>query len=255
MSTPPVILGVIPARYGSSRLPAKPLTDLGGKTMIQRVYERASQSRLLTRLVVATDHDEILKNVRSFGGDALMTSSSLPSGTDRVAYVASKISDATIIVNIQGDEPLLEPELIDLTIRPLLENKSVKLSTPATKIDNPADLTNPAVVKLVVDLNGNALYFSRAPIPWVRQEPDPVRWLAHHRHYRHVGLYVYRRAPLCAFPSWGESQLEKAEKLEQLRFLEHGYSMRVVEVECASISVDTAEDADKVRSILRKDNA
>lgn len=250
MSTTRDVIGVIPSRYGSTRLPAKPLIDLCGVSMVRRVYERASGAALLSRIVVATDHEEILDTVRSFGGEAIMTPDSIRSGTDRIAFVAQQFPQGDIFVNIQGDEPLIEPSMIDATISPLIEDPSVQIGTPARLITDPDDLLNPGIVKVVTDENGYALYFSRSTVPFVRDEQSVRAWVRLHRFFKHIGLYVYRRTPLLEFSNWSESALECAEKLEQLRFLEHGYRIKVVETEYDSIPVDTAADAERVRSIL-----
>jgi 3-deoxy-manno-octulosonate cytidylyltransferase (CMP-KDO synthetase) len=251
MNKAPMVIGVIPSRYASTRLPAKPLIDLCGKTMVQRVYEQASRASLLSRVIVATDHEEIRAEVRKFGGEVMMTPSDLRSGTDRIAYVARQIPEAEIFVNIQGDEPLIDPSMIDATVRPLLDDPSIQLGTPAKPITDPAELANAGTVKVVCDGEGFALYFSRSPIPCVRDERDIGRWIDLHTFTKHIGLYVYRRNALLAFSGWDETPLERAEKLEQLRFLEHGYRMKVVETACDSVPIDTAADADRVRSILR----
>jgi 3-deoxy-manno-octulosonate cytidylyltransferase (CMP-KDO synthetase) len=179
-----------------------------------------------------------------------MTPDSIRSGTDRIAFVAQQFPRGDIFVNIQGDEPLIEPSMIDATISPLIGDGSVQIGTPARLITDPDDLLNPGVVKVVMDESGNALYFSRSTVPFVRDEQSVRAWIRHHRFFKHIGLYVYRRAPLLEFPGWSESMLERAEKLEQLRFLDHGYRIKVIETEYDSIPVDTAADADRVRSIL-----
>lgn len=248
--SPTTVIGVIPSRYASTRLPAKPLVDLCGKTMVQRVYERASSCSLLSKVIVATDHDAIRSTVVNFGGEAMMTPAELRSGTDRVAFVARSMPGADILVNIQGDEPLIDPAMIDATVRPLLEDRALQLATPAKVLTDGEDLLNPGVVKVVVGADRCALYFSRSPIPFVRDEPATSEWIRRHPFLKHIGLYVYRREPLLAFSTWTESALERAERLEQLRFLEHGYRMYVVPTDSDSIPVDTAADAERVRAIL-----
>jgi len=243
-------IGVIPSRYGSQRLPAKPLVDLLGKPMIQRVYEQAKKASSLDRVVVATDDERIAAAVRRFGGEAVMTSTEIRSGTDRMAAVADQYA-AEIYVNVQGDEPLLEPAMIDQAVRLLIEDPGASVSTVARRIDSAADLGNPSVVKLVVDGRGHALYFSRSPIPFVREEPAVERWLMHHVFYKHIGLYAYRGDFLKTYVGLPESPLERAEHLEQLRVLEHGYSIKVGITPFDSVPIDTPEDVDKVIRLLR----
>lgn len=240
-NVPQEILGVIPARYASSRFPGKPLVPIAGKPMLQHVWERAGRSRLLSRLVVATDDDRILRAAKEFGADARMTDPGHPSGTDRAAEVASRDPSA-IIVNIQGDEPLIEPEAIDAAVGGLLEAGQTPMSTLGKEIEDCCELDNPNVVKVVADLAGNALYFSRSAIPFVRG--------GRAAHYKHVGLYVYRREFLLGYSSLPVGPLEKAEKLEQLRALENGYRIRVVETRYESLGVDSPEDLERVRAVL-----
>lgn len=246
------IVGLIPARYGSTRLPAKPLVDLCGKPMVQHVYERVSKARNVDRVIVATDHPAIMEAVAKFGGEAVMTPPELQSGSDRIAYVARTLTDASIIVNIQGDEPLIMPEMIDEAIQPLLSDSSVQVATIVRVMTNSDEVFNPNIVKAVLDEHGNALYFSRSPIPHLRDMGGKGEWHLHHRYYKHFGLYVYRKDVLLKYASWEESSLERAERLEQLRILEHGYSIRVAVTEFDSVPVDTAEDAAKVRAILQE---
>ncbi len=247
-----IILGVIPARYASVRLPAKPLVDLCGKTMVQRVYEQAKQSKLLTRVIVATDNEEIVRVVKSFGGEVMMTSPELKSGSDRVAAVAKEITDATIVVNIQGDEPLIVPQMIDQAIQPLIDDEHVQVGTLIKKIETREELFNPNIVKVVTDVNGFGIYFSRSTIPYIRESPAQGTWLEHHTFYKHIGLYVFRRSTLLEYSSWQESLLEQAEKLEQLRILERGIKIKTALTEFDSIPIDTAEDANRVRTIIQQ---
>ncbi len=253
-----MVLGVIPARHASTRLPAKPLIDLLGRPMIRHVYERAKQSALLTHVIVATDHEAIADAVRTFGGEVALTPADLPTGSDRVAHVAARYPGASIIVNIQGDEPLMAPGMIDLAVKPLLEDRSIDAGTLIRRLDRKEDLTNPAVVKVVIDSGGFAIYFSRSPIPYLREGGDTSRWHDRHTYYKHIGLYAYRRELLLQFAAWGESPLERAEKLEQLRIIEHGYRIKATLTAEDTVPVDTAADADAVRAILRdrqKENA
>jgi 3-deoxy-manno-octulosonate cytidylyltransferase (CMP-KDO synthetase) len=244
------VVAVIPARYASQRLPAKPLVDLLGKSMIQRVYEQASRASLLSQVVVATDDDRIAAAVRAFGGEVIMTSETIRSGSDRVAAIAS-ILPAEIFVNVQGDEPLIAPQMIDEAVRVVLDDPGADVGTLARRIDSPADLQNPAVVKVVLSADRTALYFSRSVIPFVRDEADQSQWLRHQVFYKHVGIYVFRRSFLLKYPSLSESSLERTEKLEQLRILEHGFRIKVGVTEFESISVDTPEDVGRVIGVLK----
>lgn len=246
------IVGIIPARYASTRLPAKPLVDLCSKTMIQHVYERAAQATLLTSVIVATDDKRIADVVRSFGGRAVMTPSSILSGTDRIAFVAKDLPQAEIVVNIQGDEPLIAPQMIDQAIRPLVNDETIRVGTLVKRISNAEDLTNPSVVKVVLDINSNGIYFSRSPIPFLRDGINIEQWHQGHTYYKHIGLYVFRKEFLLEYASWQESTLEQMEKLEQLRILEHGYTIKATVTEYDSIPVDTHDDAERVRQILKK---
>lgn len=244
------IIGIIPSRYSSTRLAGKPLVDLGGKTMIERVYRSCQASRLLEALIVATDDGRIYDEVRRFGGDVEMTSPHHQSGTDRIAEVAAKrgFADNDIIVNIQGDQPLIEGSTIDDLIRPLAEDESLVMSTMSFRIRNPEDIHKTSIVKVVTDQNGMALYFSRHPIPFVREPEgkDPLET----PYYKHLGLYAYRKKFLLGFSQLKESYLERNEKLEQLRVLENGYRIKVVESKFNSLEVDTPEDVEKVRAVL-----
>jgi 3-deoxy-manno-octulosonate cytidylyltransferase (CMP-KDO synthetase) len=241
------IVVVIPARYGSTRLPGKPLVPLAGTPMIQRVYERAKLSRLATRVVVATDDERILKAVTGFGGEARMTRSEHRTGTERVAEVAAHM-DGQVFVNVQGDEPLLNPEVLDAAIAALLEEPPASIATVATPIRLPADIMDPNVVKTVLDFEDHALYFSRAPIPWVRDSAGKIEV----KHLKHLGLYVFQRDALLEYPTLPQGTLEKIEQLEQLRWLENGWKIRVAEVEHDSVSVDVADDVARVEKLLQK---
>lgn len=242
------IAAVIPARFASTRLEGKPLADICGKSMVQRVYERAMKAKL-SEVVVATDDERILEEVKSFGGRAVMTSSSHTSGTDRVAEAASSI-DADIIVNLQGDEPLIEPGLIEAAVRPMLEAPGIVMSTLKTPIAHEDEYLDPNAVKVVTDKDGFALYFSRSPIPFCRKGfaglPVPA--------YKHIGLYVFQRDFLFEFTKLKPTPLEVSESLEQLRAIENGHRIKVVEVEYNPVSVDTPEDLEKVRRIIKEKN-
>ncbi len=243
-------IGVIPARYASQRLPAKPLVDLLGKPMIQRVYERAIMATRLDRVIVATDDQRIADVVSGFGGECVMTSTAIRSGSDRMAVVAEQIP-ADIYVNIQGDEPLIVPEMIDDAVGVLDEDAEAVVGTLVRPILTPEELLNPNVVKVVFREDGRALYFSRSPIPHVRDVADAASWLGSHSFFKHIGLYVFRAAFLRAYVNLPESSLERAERLEQLRILEHGHAIRVGITAHESIPVDTPEDAERVIALLR----
>jgi 3-deoxy-manno-octulosonate cytidylyltransferase (CMP-KDO synthetase) len=248
MSSPNVIV-VIPARYGSSRLPGKPLISLAGKSMIQRVYERAKLAQRVNRVIVATDDDRIVKAVQDFGGEARMTRPEHRTGTERVAEVAAHEA-GDIFVNVQGDEPLLDPVAVDTAVGALLEEPQVTIATVATPIKVPADIMDPNVCKVVLDFDENALYFSRAPIPWVRDTAGHVQA----RHLKHLGLYVFRREALLEYPTLPQGELERIEQLEQLRWLENGWKIRVAEVEHDAVSVDVPHDVARVEKLLQNEN-
>jgi 3-deoxy-manno-octulosonate cytidylyltransferase (CMP-KDO synthetase) len=248
MSSPNLIV-VIPARYSSSRLPGKPLVSLAGKSMIQRVYERAKLAQRVNRVIVATDDDRIVKAVQDFGGEARMTRPEHRTGTERVAEVAAH-EGGDIFVNVQGDEPLLDPAAVDTAVGALLEEPQVTITTVATPIKVPADIMDPNVCKVVVDFDENALYFSRAPIPWVRDTAGHVQA----RHLKHLGLYVFRREALLEYPTLPQGELERIEQLEQLRWLENGWKIRVAEVEHDAVSVDVPDDVARVEKLLQNEN-
>jgi 3-deoxy-manno-octulosonate cytidylyltransferase (CMP-KDO synthetase) len=246
MSTDKVVV-VIPARYGSTRLPGKPLVSLNGQPMIQRVYERAKSARRVDRVIVATDDDRIVKAVTSFGGEARMTRPDHRTGTERVAEVAAHV-EGEVFVNVQGDEPLLDPAAVDTAVAALLEEPQAAVATVATPIKVPGDIMDPNVVKVVLDFDDNALYFSRAPIPWVRDTGSAIQV----RHLKHLGLYVFQREALLEYPTLPQGELERIEQLEQLRWLENGSKIRVAEVEHDAISVDVPEDVARVEKLLQK---
>ncbi len=244
------VVAVIPSRYGAQRFPAKPLVDLLGKPMIQHVYERVCRAQLVGSVIVATDDERIAAPIRSIGGTVRMTDPALPSGTDRIAAALDGI-DADIVVNVQGDEPLIHPGMIDESISGLLERPEAGAATPAKEISDPEDLINPNVVKVVCASDGRALYFSRSPIPFVRNAPDRGAWINGTKFLRHFGLYVYRRSVLDWFTTREPGPLERAEQLEQLRMLENGIQITIVRTNFDSIPVDTPEDAERVRDILK----
>ena len=237
------VVAIIPARYHSSRLPGKALADIAGRPMIEHVYRRAAAATAVTSVMVATDDERILEAVRAFGGVACLTSSHHQSGTDRLAEVAAELS-CDVIVNVQGDEPLIEPAMIDEAVEPLLVDPMVVMSTLRRQIADPAELHNPNVTKVVVDREGYALYFSRTPIPYVREGAPPARA------WRHVGLYVYRRDLLLQLAGLAPTELERSESLEQLRALENGIRILAVETQHDSIGVDTPDDLERVRRLM-----
>jgi 3-deoxy-manno-octulosonate cytidylyltransferase (CMP-KDO synthetase) len=242
------VVGIIPARYDAKRLPGKPLALIQDRPMIQHVYERAARAVSLQRLVVATDDSRIQQAVARFDGEVLMTSGDHKSGTDRVAEAGRQLmlADHTIVVNIQGDEPLLRTEMIDSLVDTLKEKGDVDMATLAHPGTESNDFHDPAVVKVVLDLEGLALYFSRAPIPTPREASSAPQY------YKHLGFYGYRNGFLQKFTTLSPGVLERQEKLEQLRALEHGYRISVVITPHDSISVDTPEDLARVRKIIEQ---
>src|SRR5579859_7888898 len=246
MSSAQVVV-VIPARYGSTRLPGKPLVPLAGTPMIQRVYDRAKRAQRVHRVIVATDDDRIVQAVQSFGGEVRMTRADHRTGTERVAEVAAH-ETGDIFVNVQGDEPLLDPVAVDTAVNALLEEPAAAIATVATLIKTPADIMDPNVVKTVLDFDGNGIYFSRAPIPWVRDTGGKIQV----RHLKHLGLYVFQRDALLEYPTLPQGELERIEQLEQLRWLENGWKIRVAEVEHDAVSVDVPEDVARVEKLLQK---
>lgn len=240
-------LGIIPARYASSRFPGKPLIDLNGKSMIQRVYEQACKASLLAQVVVATDDQRIFDHVIGFGGKAVMTSSEHRSGTDRCAEVLSKTTEQVdAVINIQGDEPFIQPEQIDLLAR-LFEDDSVEIGTLIKPLHDAADLSNPNIIKVVIDTKQNGIYFSRSPIPFVRDAAELSEWPQKVKLYKHIGIYGYRADVLPKLTQLAPGVLEVAESLEQLRWRENGYAIRTALTELETISIDAPEDVDKLR--------
>ena len=239
---PRKILGVIPARFSSSRFPGKALAPIGSKPMLQHVWERASEARYLSSIIVATDDERIVRAAREFGARVRMTRADHPSGTDRAAEVASA-ENCEIVVNIQGDEPLIDPGAIDAAILPLVHEPDILMATLMTRIADEREAADPNVVKVVTDRRGDAIYFSRLAIPYYRDGGGQA-------HYKHVGLYVYRRDFLLGYPELPVGPLERAEHLEQLRALENGFRIRVVETEYESLGVDTPEDLERVSHLF-----
>ena len=245
---PSTVIAVIPSRYGSTRLPGKSLIQLCGKPLVQWVYERTRQARGLDRVVVATDDQRIADAVCGFGGEVVMTRPDHPSGTDRIAEAVQGLG-ADVILNVQGDEPLIDPALIDELAAVLSAEAGWDMGTAATPIHDPAELANPAVVKVVWDHEGRALYFSRSPIPHVRDGvPGAVQ---PGLHWRHIGLYGYRRAFLQRMVQEPPCPLELAEKLEQLRALHLGVHMKVLRTDHVGLGVDTPEDVPRAEAALR----
>jgi 3-deoxy-manno-octulosonate cytidylyltransferase (CMP-KDO synthetase) len=238
---PRKILGVIPARFGSTRFPGKVLALLSSKTVLQHVYERACQSRYLSDIIIATDDKRVYEAARSFGARVRMTRADHLSGTDRVAEVASA-EGAAVVVNIQGDEPLIDPAAIDAAILPVVHDSDVVMATLKKKIEDPREIDDPNVVKVVANHAGDAIYFSRCAIPYTREQDGA--W------FKHIGLYVYRRDFLLGYSRLPVGPLERAERLEQLRALENGYPIRVIETDYESLGVDTPEDLERVSRLF-----
>lgn len=244
MSEPQVVI-VIPSRYGSTRLPAKPLVSIAGKPMVQHVYERAKQSQTTQRVIVATDDERIMEAVKGFGGEVRMTRTDHRTGTERIAEVAAH-ERGDVFINVQGDEPLIDPVAIDTAVAALLEEPTAQIATVATPIRHAGDIMDPNVVKTVLDFDSNGLYFSRAPIPWVRDTRQKI----HVKYWKHLGLYAFQRDALLEYPTLPQGELEKIEQLEQLRWLENGWRIRVAEVEHDAVSVDVPEDVARVEKLL-----
>lgn len=244
------VIGIIPARYGSTRLAAKALADILGKPMIQHIYERAKQASVLDDVIVATDDKRIAAAVTGFGGHVVMTSVQHSSGTERLTEVVFEL-DVKVVVNIQGDEPLIHPSMINDVAYALLENPKLVMSTLKHRITNEEEYQNPNVVKVVTTKDGFALYFSRSPLPHRLRAKDPAQVPV----FKHLGIYAYTKDFLLTFKGLKPSKLEEAESLEQLRALEHGYPIKVIETKHTTISVDTAEDLERVIASLRSSAA
>ncbi len=237
------IICVIPARYSSTRLPGKPLALIAGKPMIQHVYERAREAKEPDRVLIATDHEQVYNAVKAFGGEVVMTSPHHPTGTDRLAEVAARLEGTDVIINVQGDEPLIDPAVIDRLAAEFLQTPDLMMATLAAPLLE-SEYNMPSAVKVVTDLAGYALYFSRSLIPYPRNQVDGQ--VA----YKHIGIYAYRRDFLLKYAALPPTPLEKAESLEQLRALEHGYRIKVLKTEFASVGVDTPEDLERVNAII-----
>ena len=240
-----MILGVIPARFASSRFPGKPLVLIDGKSMVQRVYEQAQKAKKVQELVVATDDKRIFDHVQAFGGNVLMTDPDHISGTDRCAEVAIKYPEAALILNIQGDEPFIQPEQIDLLAGTLLDRPHFEIATLGKKIEAPEQLFNPNVVKVALSRHNSALYFSRQPIPYLRGYPQE-KWLDQYDFYKHIGLYAFRRNTLLEVAQLPPAPLEQAESLEQLRWLSEGIPIVVGLTDIETIGIDTPEDLERL---------
>jgi 3-deoxy-manno-octulosonate cytidylyltransferase (CMP-KDO synthetase) len=247
-----MIVGIIPARFASTRLMGKPLASIGGKPMIYHTYQSAKKSKLLDKVVIAVDDDKVYSVVKSFGAEVFMTPKDCPSGSDRIAIVAEQIDEADIIVNIQGDEPFIKGKMIDQAIEPMLFDKDVQLSTLAKKIVSVEEMKAASVVKVVFDYKNFALYFSRSPIPYVRDARTNLERIQSGEIYKHIGLYVYRRPALLKFTTLRPTDLEQIEKLEQLRFLEHDMKIKIVVTDFDSLSVDTPKDLEVARIYYEK---
>lgn len=237
-------LCVIPARYASTRLPGKPLADIAGKPMISRVFDRASKAKLVTGVIAAVDDERVYEAVVSNGGTAMMTRKDHATGTDRLAEVAAAHPEAELIINVQGDEPLIDPEIIDALAAAFDEDKELQMATVKSPMHNKEEMTNPNNVKVVTDKNGYALYFSRSLMPYPREDTSVTV-------YKHIGIYAYKREFLLNYAKMEPTPLEKTESLEQLRALENGFRIKVIETEQTFVGVDTAEDLAKVNEIYK----
>ena len=240
------VIAIIPARWASTRFPGKPLVKLHGKPLVQHVWERASRAKRVGRIIVATDDMRIAEAAFEFGAEVALTSPKHPTGTDRLAEVAKQLKSASIVLNVQGDEPDIAPSTIDRLAQALQDDPKLGMVTAANPLTDPADVQDPNVVKVVTDLAGRALYFSRSVIPHDRDGRGGIKYL------RHQGIYGYRRKVLLAFVKWKPTPLEKAEKLEQLRALEHGIAIGVIVVRRESVGVDVPGDVAKAERALRK---
>ncbi|MDD6922671.1 MAG: 3-deoxy-manno-octulosonate cytidylyltransferase [Veillonellaceae bacterium] len=239
------VLCVIPARYASTRLPGKPLADICGKPMICRVYDRAKLAKRVEKTVVATDDERVKRAVEEDGGEAVMTRKDHNSGTDRLAEAVAGYPDMDLVINVQGDEPLIEPKVIDRLAAAFDDDEDLMMATVKARMDDEEDMRNPNNVKVVTDKDGYALYFSRSLMPYPREDTDcPV--------YKHIGIYAYRRDFLLKYAKMPQTMLEKTESLEQLRVLENGFRIKVIESDANFVGVDTAEDLSRVNEIYRK---
>lgn len=239
------ILCVIPSRIGSTRLPGKPLLKIQGKPMIQWVYQNASQCKILSEIIVATDNDEIAAAVRECGGKVAMTDPNLQTGSDRVASVAANYPDMDVVINLQGDEPFIKPRMLECLVKPYLEGEKPEMTTLAYPLKDESEYHSPDIVKVITDLNGNALYFSRSPIPYYRSQVQAPS-------YHHMGLYAFRHDFLMEYQNLPQTPLEKAEALEQLRAMEHGYRIRVCLTQDRTLEINTPEELEKAQDFNYK---
>lgn len=235
-------IGIIPARYGATRFEGKVMADLMGKPVVQHVYEMAKKSKMLDDLIVATDDERVLKLIKDFGGKATLTSADQPTGTDRLAEVVNPI-DVKVVINIQGDEPLVHYTMIDELVRTMLQEETIVMSTVVKKIENKEDIMDPNIVKVVIDREGFALYFSRSPIPFERGAQSK-------NFYKHLGLYAYTKDFLFTFTNLPKAELERVESLEQLRALFHGYKIKTIETKFDTVGIDTPEDLERAKKVL-----
>jgi 3-deoxy-manno-octulosonate cytidylyltransferase (CMP-KDO synthetase) len=254
------VVAVIPARWDSTRLKGKVLADINGKPMLQHVWERVKRAHEVDEVVVAVDKEKVYKAVSSFGGKAVFTSPEQPSGTDRIAEVASSI-DADVYINVQADEPLVHPLMVDALAQVFKYERNIQIATLIKRIHSKEEISNPNVVKVVVDRKGFALYFSRSPIPYIRggdaelPGSGPALQDISGSYFKHIGLYSYTKDFLFTYTNLPKSTLEMDEKLEQLRVLEHGYKIMTIETRYDTIGVDTQEDLEKVRKIFSQESA
>lgn len=244
------VLGIIPSRYGATRFPGKPLADIGGMTMVERVYRQAVQASCMTEVIVATEDDRIIQHVQGFGGKAMMTRTDHQTGTDRCAEVARMVAGYDIVVNIQGDEPFILPEQIDAAVQPLLDGQLTDISTLAKPIENRDDIFNPNIVKVVLDKRNCAMYFSRSPIPHLRSIPEQD-WFGRIVFYKHIGLYAFRSETIQQVTALPPGIYEQAESLEQLRWLANGYPIAVGMTDKETIGIDVPEDIEKAKAFLK----
>ncbi len=238
------IIAIIPARYNSTRLPGKVLEKIGNKTILELVYKKVQQAKYIDEIIIATDDQKIIDTSLSFGANAEMTFSSHKSGTDRCAQVSREFWEDDIILNIQADEPFIDPEIIDLLALKMKDDNWIEIATLCTNVNNPAEISDPNTVKVVKDIYNKALYFSRSIIPFYRDKDSGNSF------YKHIGIYAYRNKILQSITSLNESKLEKAEKLEQLRWMENGYKIHVFETEYQGFGIDTVEDLERARKNL-----
>lgn len=247
-----MIVAVIPARFASSRLVGKPLAEIGSKPMIQHTYESVQKSKLIEDVIIAVDDEKVYNVCKGFGAAVKMTSKEISTGSDRIAAVAEQLSQNDIIVNIQGDEPFIAGKMIDQAIEPLLFDRGINISTLAKKIETVEEFKSPDIPKVVFDYNNFALYFSRSPIPHVRDARSNLERIRMADVFKHIGLYVFRRDSLLEFSKFPQTDLEGIEKLEQLRMLENGMKIKVVVTDYESFSIDTPQDLEKIRNFYQK---